>query len=671
MFGRSRTLILGALVFVTALFVAGADAPFQPRTRVAIKDNRWLINGRPTYASTRSEGLLLNVRMVNAVFEDRRRPDFDPDANADRFLAKLPEYVAHGVRAFTISLQGGMPGYEGAVNSAFRADGSLDEKYLKRVGRVIEACDRQGAVVILSCFYQRQDQVLKDEDAVRAGVTNVARWLKKRGFTNVVLEIANEYGHGGFDHKLLRSAEGQVELLRLAKAAAPELLVSTSSLGDGRIDAAVARASDFVLIHFNGVKLDLIGDRIAALRKFGKPIVCNEDDKIGESGVRAAELCVANRASWGFMTEKVNQHFPFRFQGAADDPAVYRKLKELADAPAGKEASSAVFPGATWERKQPAEVGLDAAKLDQFRDFVGGRGCVVRHGYLAYAFGDVTKRADVASACKPWYVHFLLLLLGQGTIKSLDEPAHRWEPRLFDLNPALAHKDRLITWRHLANQVSCYGVQEKPGTAFDYSDYNMALFFDTLFLKAYKTPLERIDAELLHAKLTDPLQCEDNPTFLAFGTKDRSGRLGISVRDFARFGVLYLHHGRWGDKQLLDEALAKMATSTPLPAQLPRTAGKSAEMIPKQRSIGGGNNQTDHAGSYSFAWWTNGLDRAGKRRWPDAPSDTYGAFGHGGMRALVVIPSLDLVASWNEARIETPVAESRALRLLVAACGGR
>jgi hypothetical protein len=46
-----------------------------------------------------------------------------------------------------------MPGYEGAVNSAFNPDGSLRPHYLQRVRRVIEACDRQGIVVILGCYY--------------------------------------------------------------------------------------------------------------------------------------------------------------------------------------------------------------------------------------------------------------------------------------------------------------------------------------------------------------------------------------------------------------------------------------------------------------------------------------------------------------------------------------
>src|SRR5262249_27388676 len=157
----------------------------------------------------------------NSVFEDRRRPEFNPEASTNRFLSHLSDYAGHGVGGFAICLQGGMPGYEGAGNSAFAADGSFIMPYLTRVWPVDEACDRRGLVVILGCFYQRQDQTLASEDSVRRAVSNVAAWIQRRGFRNVVLEIANEFDHGGFDHRLLRTEEGEIELIRLAKEVAP------------------------------------------------------------------------------------------------------------------------------------------------------------------------------------------------------------------------------------------------------------------------------------------------------------------------------------------------------------------------------------------------------------------------------------------------------------------
>lgn len=175
-----------------------------------------------------------------------------------------------------------MPGYEGALNSAFDSDGSLRESYLHRVRRVIDACDREGLVVILGCFYQRQDQVLKDEDSVRRGLLNVVDWIVRNGFQNVVLEIANEFDHRGFDHRILRSIERRSEFIRLVKRAAPGLLVSTSGLGHGRYPHRLAEVADFVLIHFNGTTVEDIPDRISALKEHGKPIVCNEDNKQGK-----------------------------------------------------------------------------------------------------------------------------------------------------------------------------------------------------------------------------------------------------------------------------------------------------------------------------------------------------------------------------------------------------
>jgi CubicO group peptidase (beta-lactamase class C family) len=339
------------------------------------------------------------------------------------------------------------------------------------------------------------------------------------------------------------------------------------------------------------------------------------------------------------------------------------------------EGGEPVVPGKTWTRRDPAELGLDAKRLEAFRDYVKGRGCVVRGGYMAYSWGDVARRSDVASAAKPVYAHLLFKALEDGRIPSLEEKVVRWEPRLGEINASLDHKDREIAWRHLANQTSCYGLAEKPGTAYAYNDWQMALLFDTLFLKVYGATYDTVDEKVLRPLLADRIGCEDSPTLLGFGTKDRPGREAISVRDFARFGLLYLRKGRWRGEQVLREDLAVRAVTSPLPATLPRAGRKAAEMIPGQRSIGSRSipdNQTEHFGSYGWLWWLNGIDRDGVRMWPDAPPDTYGAFGHGGPRAVVVIPSLDLVVSYNDASMKRWVngkegPTNRALKLLVEA----
>jgi len=332
-------------------------------------------------------------------------------------------------------------------------------------------------------------------------------------------------------------------------------------------------------------------------------------------------------------------------------------------------AAGPVYPGRDWATKSPAEVGLSAEKLRAFSDYAGGFGCVVRHGCMVYTWGDPARRMDVASAAKPVYSYFLFKAVEDGRIFSFDEPVCKWEPRLKQINAGLGYKDSRILWRHMANQISCYGLAEEPGTAFAYNDWQMALFFDTLFTKVYGATHATIDSEVLHPLLTDLIGCQDDPTVLAFGEGDRPGRLAISPRDFARFGLLYLHGGRWGDRQLISPEYARMAVTSPLPNSIPRAGDKAAEMIPNQRSIGSRqipDNQTDHFGSYSWLWWINGVDREGNRHWPAAPTDTFGCFGHGGMRAVVVFPSLDLIVSWNGTGIEGHDKEKEAMRLFVA-----
>lgn len=298
-------------------------------TTVEIRGTDWYINGAITNPDSQAEGLLMNTRMVNATFEDLARDDFDPESNTDQFIAAIPDYVAAGVNAFTINLQGGMPGYEGAVNSAFNPDGSLKPDYLARVERVIRACDRNRAVVILGLYYQRQHAILEGEDAIRAGVVNAVQWIQRKGFTNVLLEVANEYPHPGYKDSVIRDHEGQASLVQLAKHMAPELLVSTSGLGKGEINPEVAQACDFLMPHWNGTAVEEIPGKVEVLKLYKKPVVCNEDATEGSEAVAKMLATVESGAGYGLMLQTVNQHYPFTFEGTRDDPVYYEALKKV------------------------------------------------------------------------------------------------------------------------------------------------------------------------------------------------------------------------------------------------------------------------------------------------------------------------------------------------------
>ncbi len=315
----------------------------------------------------------------------------------------------------------------------------------------------------------------------------------------------------------------------------------------------------------------------------------------------------------------------------------------IADEP---EKTKAVFPGDDWARKTPAEAELSAEVLEALAKLVGGRGCVVRGGVLVFSWGDIAKSGDIASAFKPILSLLLLLAVQDGKLESVDAKVADVVPELRNLNSG---KDAEITWRHLASQTSGYGLQEFPGKAYAYNDYALALYYDALTLGVFK----KDGTSVLKGLLGDSLGFQDRYTFEAFGPKDRPGRLAMSVRDLARVGLLFQRGGRWRDKQVLRPDLVKLALGSPIPADLPRTAGKDATMLPKQRTIGGGNNQTPTGpGFYSFNWWLNKTDKDGRRLFVDLPPDAFAAMGHGGERALWVIPSLDLIVAWNDAKTD-------------------
>src|SRR4030042_1900425 len=100
-----------------------------------------------------------------------------------------------------------------------------------------------------------------------------------------------------------------------------------------------------------------------------------------------------------------------------------------------------VYPGAEWTTKRPEQAGLDSKKLKELSDYAGGFGCVVRHGYMVYTWGDAGRRKDVASAAKPLYSHFLFKAIEDGKISSLDERVSKWEPRLNRINKDRGYKD--------------------------------------------------------------------------------------------------------------------------------------------------------------------------------------------------------------------------------------
>jgi hypothetical protein len=304
-------------------------APRNPKTEVTIERDMFLINGKPTYAGRswkgkKIEGLLMNSRMVQGIFDDSNPetvkkwayPDtgkWDAQRNTREFLAAMPEWKKHGLLAFTVNLQGGSPeGYSQDQpwnNSAIDENGNLRAPYMRRLEQILDRADELGMVAIAGYYYFGQDQRVKDEAAVKRSVGQATQWLLDKGYRNVLVEIDNECNVKKYDHAILMP-ERVHELIDMAKSTqrnGRRLLVGTSYGGGAVPRENVVRSSDFLLLHGNGVKdPKRIGEMVRQTRQVAgyrpMPILFNEDDHFDfdkpENNMISA---IGEYCSWGYF----------------------------------------------------------------------------------------------------------------------------------------------------------------------------------------------------------------------------------------------------------------------------------------------------------------------------------------------------------------------------------
>jgi hypothetical protein len=308
---------------------ASAQPQTNRHTQVSIHGEDFYINGQPTYAGRiwnghRIEGLLLNARLVQGIFDDLNPdnakdwayPDtgkWDADRNTREFIAAMPSWRTNGLLAFTLNLQGGSPhGYGNskdhpAINSAFNPDGSLRADYFSRLEKILDRADELGMVVILGYFYQGQDRDLTNETAVIRAVDGATGWVLDHGYRNVIVEINNECDQH-YVNEILRPERVHELILRVQKneRGGFHLLASTSYSGTLPKEN-VATNADFILVHGNGVKKNpaRITDSIQKIRAMcekPKPILFNEDDNYDfDQATNNFTAAVSEHASWGYF----------------------------------------------------------------------------------------------------------------------------------------------------------------------------------------------------------------------------------------------------------------------------------------------------------------------------------------------------------------------------------
>jgi hypothetical protein len=303
-------------------------------TELSIEGEKFKINGEFTYRDRvyegrAVEGLLFNIRAVQAIFDDANSetavkwvyPDtkkWDPDRNVAELIAALPAWRQKGILGFTVNLQGGMPIVKTEraqpwINSAFRPDGGLKPAYMDRLNRLLAAADRLGMVVMIGLFYFGQDENLEDETAVVTGVDNAVSWLLESKYQNIIVEINNECDVPLYEHDILTPARVH-ELIHRAretlKGRSSSIPVSTSYTPRNIPTREVMEESDLILVHGNTLDaegIERLVERIRSDRAYKsdpKPIVFNEDS----TDIRNLNAAFESYTSWGYYDQGANDY---------------------------------------------------------------------------------------------------------------------------------------------------------------------------------------------------------------------------------------------------------------------------------------------------------------------------------------------------------------------------
>lgn len=331
-------------------------------------------------------------------------------------------------------------------------------------------------------------------------------------------------------------------------------------------------------------------------------------------------------------------------------------------------------PAGTWAKKAPAEVGMDAAKLDAAiafaktketnwpkdfstqetifgsllgpipKDRASTNGLIVRRGYIVGEFGDTSDPDPTYSVAKSMLATVAGIAVRERLITSLDQPVGA---TVKDGGYDSAHNAG-VTWRqHLQQETEwegemwgkkhdfvgtvAYGdgerkprVLQAPGSFYEYNDVRINRFSLSM-LRLFKKPIPEVFRDevmnVIGASNTWQWIPYDNSHIEIDGKKMPSvsggtrwgGGVWINAQDMARFGYLWLRGGRWGNRQIIPPDYVKTAL-TP----------------------------SAHGPDYGFLWWLNtqGKSMAG------LPANAFEARG-AGSNTIFVSPNHDLVVVWR------------------------
>jgi CubicO group peptidase (beta-lactamase class C family) len=299
----------------------------------------------------------------------------------------------------------------------------------------------------------------------------------------------------------------------------------------------------------------------------------------------------------------------------------------------GDTAQSPVYPGADWaSANSPESMGWSSAKLAVAQAYAKRIGSaavmVVDDGVVVAAWGDVTHKYFCHSMRKSLMSALYGIYVAEGRI---DLTATLKDLGIDDLTP-LTEAEKTATVKDLLSARSGVYIEaageaasmkamrpargsHAPGTFWYYNnwDFNaLGTIFDQL--SGEKNIYTAFDK-----RIADPIGMQDyDPAEFSYSYEPYSKHpyygFRLSARDSARFGLLFLRNGRWGDQQVV-------------PADWVRESTTPHSVIGPQSG-------------YGYMWWT-GEGEGGFPNVDEGPG-TYHASGAYGQE-IIVMPSRNLV----------------------------
>jgi len=304
----------------------------------------------------------------------------------------------------------------------------------------------------------------------------------------------------------------------------------------------------------------------------------------------------------------------------------------------GSNKAPDTFPGASWQQiTTPEKVGWSKEKLSAARHFAETDSIhtsavmIVQGGEVVDQWGDFDKKIDAYSVRKSLLSALYGIYSSQGVIdinETLEQlgiddapdPLTKDEKqaRVVDLLRARSGVYHLVDFEtaSMAKNRPPRG-SHAPGTFWYYNNWDFNVL-GTIFEK--KTGLKI--GQAFYERIAKPIGMQDfqpNDVFYFGGPASihPTYHFEITARDLARFGLLYLRHGRWNGKQIVPEAWVEKSSH-------------ASEMI--------SSNGLD-LGGYEYLWW---IDYGGVHFPEVSLPGIYSARG-AGAHYLFVIPSLDMV----------------------------